>query len=548
MRGAWAALGAVLCGCAPTAVQPTNPPTPAPVVRAAPTPASLGVVVDGRVEEWPEGLVATADESFVYIRFRVEGEAKALQASDETLVLLLDLDGSTVTGATGQQPASIADLGIDLEVQFSPLSAGGRPRSGIAVFAVDRTGTRRPISHAQADVVLAPTHASEWYELRVARNVEGVDLLWPTASGPVLREAGGRADAEGAPRPRPRVRPATTAGGGVFLLYDQRGELAGASEPFGFVLPPVSDPPALPMLEIPPARGDAVRVVSWNVLRSSPQRTPGPFARMLRALEPDVLLIQEWDGATAGQIERWMEVNLGGEWWAVTGPGGVAIASPHEILDADGRELRSEGQGRAIRYVGALVRTPLMDTHVASVHLKCCGGASGSEEALRRAEALAINEAFLDNAPAWRTLRIIGGDFNLVGTRRPLDLLRAELDLDGTALEPATTRVWGDRTVYTWSDPGSNFAPGWLDWVVYSDSAAEAVRAFAVDLARLAPEALEAAGLEPEDNLASDHLPVVVDLRPLTGQRLGGERVVAPGEAEAPAGTAPASQVGDTGG
>jgi hypothetical protein len=101
---------------------------------------------------------------------------------------------------------------------------------------------------------------------------------------------------------------------------------------------------------------------------------------------------------------------------------------------------------------------------------------------------------------------------NLVGSRPPIDLLRAGLDRDGSDLTPAPAAVHGDAAFYTWRDAKAAFGPGRLDWLLYSDASAHAVNAFVFDVSRLTDDVLVSMGLRREDAEASDHLPGVVDL------------------------------------
>ena len=124
---------------------------------------------------------------------------------------------------------------------------------------------------------------------------------------------------------------------------------------------------------------------------------------------------------------------------------------------------------------------------------------------------------------AWSTVtplppivRVICGDMNLVGSRPPLDILRANLDADGSDLSIAEPFVLGDRSQYTWSDYKTTFTPGRLDYVLYSDSTAQVYQSFVLDTSRLNEETLARAGLNRTDTDASDHKPVVVDLIPIT--------------------------------
>jgi endonuclease/exonuclease/phosphatase family metal-dependent hydrolase len=107
---------------------------------------------------------------------------------------------------------------------------------------------------------------------------------------------------------------------------------------------------------------------------------------------------------------------------------------------------------------------------------------------------------------------IIGGDLNLVGTRGPLEILRDGLGSDGSDFAPASTGVIGDTAIYTWRDDRSYFGPGRLDWFVTGESTT--VQAFALDTRLIDADRLAMWGLYPDDSAVSDHLPVVVDLKP----------------------------------
>ncbi|MFN9968507.1 MAG: hypothetical protein ACK58T_01295, partial [Phycisphaerae bacterium] len=112
------------------------------------------------------------------------------------------------------------------------------------------------------------------------------------------------------------------------------------------------------------------------------------------------------------------------------------------------------------------------------------------------------------------SIRILGGDINLVGSRNPLDLLRADIDLDASDMTPADPAVLGDNTYYTWRDWNTGFSPGRLDWLTYSDATATIVQSFVLDTRRLTPASLSSMGLTTESSDVSDHLPVVIDVAP----------------------------------
>ena len=109
---------------------------------------------------------------------------------------------------------------------------------------------------------------------------------------------------------------------------------------------------------------------------------------------------------------------------------------------------------------------------------------------------------------------IIMGDYNLVGSRHPLDTMLMGTDLDGTDLLDVAPKVLGAETNATWRDADQPFLPGRLDLALITDATLKVVRSFVLDTEILSDRALSAYRLNASDTTeASDHLPVVVDVR-----------------------------------
>jgi endonuclease/exonuclease/phosphatase family metal-dependent hydrolase len=263
--------------------------------------------------------------------------------------------------------------------------------------------------------------------------------------------------------------------------------------------------------------------MSYNVFKGRPIEKPEAFARIFRALSPDIVLLQEWDKGDANEVKAWFVTLIpsGSGWQAVRPAGGdVAIVSryPLALLGPDSLQLpASGGQPHNIRFVAATATTPAGEVVVGDAHLKCCGGFGGPEEATRMAEAQAINAALKQALTGKGGTRVIGGDLNLVATRAPLDVLAAGLDTGGGNLGTIAAPVLGDPGVFfTWSDPATDFAPGRLDYLLLSESAATGVQAFVLDTSRLSDAVLSRHGLRRDDTRQSDHFPVVADILPRT--------------------------------
>ncbi|HRQ71820.1 MAG TPA: endonuclease/exonuclease/phosphatase family protein [Phycisphaerales bacterium] len=464
--------------------------SPSLLAPAPRTPATqLAVTLDGSIDEWPADKAVLADAHYLYLRLAVEGTTRAIQASHESLTILLDVDADAATGTRIDEPAN--SLGVDLEVRFSPRRDDGSPGRGVSVVAHTPDGPRT-LSHADLDLLVAPTHAAEWYELRLSR-------ILPDG----LPRAGLASDGRAS---------------GMIVLHDAGGQVAGWSDPFTVALAPAAREPHLGDADLPRKPRGAVRIVSWNVEHAAPMRNAGPFANAILALEPDVVLVQEWTLETPGQLRGWFTASLpasdGRPWHTHLGDGwGVAIVSKHPLEPLGPTRLELPGHEAPVRFIGAIAHTPSGPVALASIHLKCCGGADGPEDAQRNAEARLINATLADALTGVQHgALVIAGDVNLVGRRKPLDTLAAGLASGGGNLAIAAPRVLGDAAYYTWSDPGTEFSPGRLDFALVGGG--RIVNAFVLDTARLSDAALERIGLDRTDTAASDHRPLVIDVMP----------------------------------
>ncbi len=474
---------ALLAGCSEP--PPVSPPTARVVASDVPA-----IVVDGVFDDWSAigdgNALLMADRDYIYARFLVEGEPAAIQASSRTLAVMLDVDADPATG----RARTVDDLpmGVDLEIAYSPREDDGSAGRGVEVVRYDADGGALRGSHDVAGAVLAPTYASRWYELRVERSAIGRGV--GVAAGEVRGAVG-------------RIGPS--------------GELEGWSAISSTMAPEPRGGTAVAEVALPAKPDGAIRVVSWNVLRGKPREMTGPFARVLDALDPDVVLVQEWTVEGDKYLRGWFNALVptptdDGVWSALMGEAwGVGVVSPWPT-ERVGGEVYARGGDRATRVVGGVVESPAGRIGVASVHLKCCGGANSREDRIRETEAQAIN-SMLDAAWGDVDVRVVAGDLNLVGTRGPMDTLRRGLAADGSDLGVVRAEVLGDGAIYTWWEAGNDFGPGRLDYVLAGG--ATVAQAFVLDTSRLGPVSLAEAGLDAGDTSASDHLPVVVDLVPM---------------------------------
>jgi endonuclease/exonuclease/phosphatase family metal-dependent hydrolase len=453
------------------------------------------LTLDGQFNDWPASDIATiADDDFIYFRVSVEGQSGPIQASRETLELWLDVDGNARTGRVMPAPADAAGLGVDLVVAYSPADPDkpGQTKPGVQVTAFDPGGAAIPLSAAQIGLASLPTYVAPQYEVRISRHIN-------PAAAPALAQA----------------MQAKGTGRGMFVLKDGSGRIVGWSDPETFQKAQAAKGVPVGDSAIPGKKRGTVRVVSYNVLKSELTKNPGTFARVFQVLDADIVLCQEWetDPTSAG---AWFTAVVTGThpWYARTGPD-VAIVSPYQIAPLGPDSITYPGADKPVRFVAGVVKTPAGDVAVGTAHLKCCGTAGSPEDQRRLAEARAINGAMKSAMGQLSTpFRVIGGDFNVVGTADPLGAIATGLDADGSDLMIAQPIVLGDTSMVTWADPKTDFPPGRLDYVLVGDAGAVVTDAFVLDTTHLSAKALAKMGLDHSDTLASDHSPVVVDIKP----------------------------------
>jgi len=289
-----------------------------------------------------------------------------------------------------------------------------------------------------------------------------------------------------------------------------------------------------------------LRVVSYNIYFDSVFTDTDPvraakFARVMTALNPDVVNLQEIYAHAPNHVVALMNSILplgGGETWYAHQSDDNVIASKYPLSLQRTNTVPSHSRGIAI----ALVDLPdvqfTTDFYFMNNHYKCCGNPGGAEDANRQRQSDALVNWMRDvrtaggseTLPAGTPMAVVG-DLNIVGSLDPLDNLIAgnivnegtygadsPPDWDGTSLADARPVHNGSGTVdYTWRNDNSGFAPGRLDFVLYTDHVARSAHQFVLNTVSMSAAELAATGLQTYDVTFDaqnyDHLPVVVDFR-----------------------------------
>lgn len=466
------------------------------------------IVMDGNFDDWKDlqpvalgvsesgafvnlaGVWAACDEDWVYFRIQTT-TAINLQSTNGTISLHLNVDGDSLTGRSEPaRPLTLGNVpGEDAVIHFSRPRDGGR-FEGVAALAIDLT-TSVAFNTYLIGLESAPTHSSTEFEMRIRRGATAAasDVDWFTSPRLIAK----------------------------FSATSSDGKLV--SETPAFALDLCDHGVGNAMADVPPYPGKGeVRVLSWNVQKGAIFSNSAPFARVLLALRPDIITFQEvGESTTVWMLRDWLDEHCpSARGWDVSMmPGSdAAVASRFSGVSLNPEEMPQVAGDREVKTSAMLAADGRKRAAVLSVHLKCCGRAGDERDQTRLAEAVEIHKQlrkirYADNPSAI----VVAGDFNLVGSREPLDTIALGNDLDGSDLAAVHAPVWGDQSLRTWRDPVQPFPPGRLDFVLVSDSVTAPVRAFVLDTTLLSESALNRLGLLADDTSASDHLPVVADLR-----------------------------------
>ncbi len=499
---------AVLMACSPPDSAPVGDPgqpfVSPPSSRQGLPPGNI--VIDGFFEDWESVKEAhidtgddggqavgvdfgtiklTHDERYLYIMMEVGVEV--LLNNGQYLKLFLDTDNDPQTGA------QVEGIGAELEWTFGQ-------REVVLYTAEGRQTPKRP---GETGVHAMPTVSSERFEVAIPRDLTFNERpLLPEGSqvSIVLRDNTWNAQRQVDGDRAPNVDQAL-----VYAL----GE--GGQAP-------------LPGLDLGRKDPQAIRIVSWNVLRDGiyQQDRQERFGRVLQAINPDIINFQELynpEGVLA-LVQRWLPEHQ----WDIESHGDRTTLSRLPIVR--GWPESYEPIHRRFTVVPIQVsddqRMIIFNAHMSF----------GDNDTGRQDEADSFAAYMLEliipggrvDAPR-KTPMVLLGDLNLVGQRQQLDTLLygdivnerrygppRPLDWDGTPLRDLAPRQTHRPLSHTWRSSTSSYWPGRLDYIIYTDSVMTASHSFILDTETLADDDLQRHNLRSGDTrIASDHLPLVVD-------------------------------------
>ena len=220
---------------------------------------------------------------------------------------------------------------------------------------------------------------------------------------------------------------------------------------------------------------------------------------------------EEWKTEGHGEIlKRLMPLKSKGQWHIHKVQGNV-IASKYPL-----QVLPSKND----RYAAAYIELAENRLFIINVHLKAMGYIDSREDRLRVRQVndilAAIDEIYKgkynkDDAPDKRPAIVMLGDFNLVGSRKPLDML---IDKKDYSLKDWLIPNLIGESIVTWrGGPRSSFSPGKLDYIVYSTGTLIPKNGFLTNSELLNRTERRQLKLDAADSKISDHLLITVDFK-----------------------------------
>jgi hypothetical protein len=420
------------------------------------------------------------DQNYLFIRFETEGEVQPDEQQNMRLYLDTDMNASTGTYFNG--------IGAELMWEFGW-------REGTFV-----DGGTYTVDQYDIGLQMGPTVSNTEFEVALRRNA------YP---------AGGQSLFNGN-----NIR---------FILRDtDSGDVAPSSGSISYTFTSGTIPiPSLALGREDPAH---VRVAAWNV------KGDGLFDggskeqaqnRLLDAMDPDVLIVNEaWDHTATevrNKIEQHLPSGAGETWYAVKRDDGNVIVSRFPIQQS----WQIHSYYRLSAALLDLGEASTKDLLVVACHWRCC---SADDDRQNEADKVI---SFLRDAKdpggvitlPEGTPIVLGGDLNLVGWRQQLDtVVTGDIqdegsygpddppDWDGSPFADPRSRQPDARLSYTWRNDWGSYYPGMLDWILYTDSALDLHHHFILETRGMTSTNRAIHGLQTYDTPdASDHAPRVAD-------------------------------------
>jgi endonuclease/exonuclease/phosphatase family metal-dependent hydrolase len=288
------------------------------------------------------------------------------------------------------------------------------------------------------------------------------------------------------------------------------------TEPVPMVL---ANTPAPPTVNTTRQAASDVRIANLNTFYEGLSHAPRSqrISRLLASVDADIYCFQEelreelFRTGAQRVVPKKDGADLNLHW---QGDCGIATCWPMQPLPME-FEIRFSRAQVDDRATGAAAAVELPDGQhlvVCAIHLSCCGSLGDARDQARVRETLQLARQLqrLRAGEFGEHLRsaavVVVGDYNLVGSRKPL------ATLESAGLTEFVLRGLADRSACTWRGAADeSYWPGRLDLLAYDAGRLEPRRGFILNTEDLSATVLSELGLRSDDSAASDHLLLVAD-------------------------------------
>ena len=276
------------------------------------------------------------------------------------------------------------------------------------------------------------------------------------------------------------------------------------------------------LIEINKEDPELLRVMAYNTLQNGlkDNNRIDRFIRIINAINPQIIGFNETGQTSEQDVYDVLDASLGGTWYVLKhNPENITASrfpivgtwDVHSKIQATLIDLDDEG--------------PYMLFIVG--HLSCCGNDNSRQDQADRFIEFVLDAktpggeiTISENTPI-----VFLGDMNLVGnSQQYYTIIEGDIqdtdtygvgglpDWDNSELEDVICRQTDKRMAYTWRHDNSEYPPGRLDFIFYTNSVMGTAKSFTLQTEIMSDERLGNYNLLWNDTKkASDHFPVVAD-------------------------------------
>ena len=276
------------------------------------------------------------------------------------------------------------------------------------------------------------------------------------------------------------------------------------------------------LIEINKEDSELLRVMAYNTLQNGlkDNNRIDRFIRIINAINPQIIGFNETGQTSEQDVYDVLDASLGGTWYVLKHNPENITASRFPIVGT--WDVHSKIQATLIDLDDD---NPYMLFIVG--HLSCCGSDNSRQDQADRFIEFILDAktpggeiTISENTPI-----VFLGDMNLVGnSQQYYTIIEGDIqdtdsygqggspDWDNSELEDVICRQTDKRMAYTWRHDNSEYPPGRLDFIFYTNSVMSTAKSFTLQTEIMSDERLGNYNLLWNDTKqASDHFPVVAD-------------------------------------